>query len=111
MESFVFRSDLLTGHEPSRTRDDEDEHEKRGHCPQFRTPHPALRTRKVHGMSARSVLTASVVIGGAAAEATRTFRPFSSATVAWVGSSRWRLEDQFLAFKRQRNPVARLTPV
>ena len=50
MESFVFRSDLLTGHEPSRTRDeDEDEDEKRGQLPQFRTPHPALRTRKVHG--------------------------------------------------------------
>ena len=47
MESFVFRSDLLTGHEPARTRDedeDEDEDEKRGQLPQFRTPHSALRT-------------------------------------------------------------------
>ena len=44
MESFVFRSDLLTGHEPSRTRTRSEDN-----CPQFRTPHPALRTRKVHG--------------------------------------------------------------
>ena len=34
MGSFVFRSDLLTGDEPSRTRDeDEDEDEKRGQLP------------------------------------------------------------------------------
>ena len=45
MGSFVFRSDLLTGHEPSRTRDDdedEDEDEKRGQLPPV--PHPASRT-------------------------------------------------------------------
>ena len=34
MESSLFRSDLVTGHEPSRTRDeDEDEDEKRGQLP------------------------------------------------------------------------------
>ena len=39
----MFRSDLLTGHEPSRTRDDdEDEDEKRGQLPPV--PHPASRT-------------------------------------------------------------------
>ena len=38
----MFRSDLLTGHEPSRTRDDdEDEDEKRGQLPPV--PHPAAR--------------------------------------------------------------------
>ena len=46
MGSFVFRSDLLTGHEPSRTRDeDEDEDEKRGQLPPSsapRIPHSAL---------------------------------------------------------------------
>ena len=50
MGGFVFRSDLLTGHEPSRTRDeDEDEDEKRGQLPPV--PHPASRTphRKGHG--------------------------------------------------------------
>ena len=42
MESFVFRSDLLIGHEPARTRDeDEDEDEKRGQLPPV--PHPASR--------------------------------------------------------------------
>ena len=42
MESFVFRSDLLMGHEPSRTRDeDKDEDEKRGQLPPV--PHPASR--------------------------------------------------------------------
>ena len=47
MGGFVFRSDLLTGHEPSRTRD-EDEDEKRGQLPPV--PHPASRTphRKGH---------------------------------------------------------------
>jgi hypothetical protein len=48
MESFVFRSDLLTVHEPSRTRDeDEDEDEKRGQLPQV--PHPASRTPHSEG--------------------------------------------------------------
>ena len=48
MGSFVFRSDLLTGHEPSRTRDDdEDEDEKRGQLPPV--PHPALRTPHSEG--------------------------------------------------------------
>ena len=48
MESFVFRSDLLTGHEPSRTKDeDEDEDEKRGQLPPV--PHPASRTPHSEG--------------------------------------------------------------
>ena len=46
MGSFVFRSDMRTGHEPSRTRDDdEDEDEKRGQLPPSsapRIPHSAL---------------------------------------------------------------------
>ena len=45
MESSLFRSDLVTGHEPSRTRDeDEDEDEKRGQLPPIPHPHSALRT-------------------------------------------------------------------
>ena len=46
--SFVFRSDLLTGHESARTRDDdEDEDEKRGQLPPV--PHPASRTPHSEG--------------------------------------------------------------
>ena len=50
MGSFVFRSDLLTGHEPARTWDedeDEDEDEKRGQLPPV--PHPASRTPNSEG--------------------------------------------------------------
>ena len=48
MGSFVFHSDLLTGHEPSRTRDeDEDEDEKRGQLPPV--PHSASRTPHSEG--------------------------------------------------------------
>jgi len=32
MESFVFRSDLLTGHEPSRTRDDDEDEDEMRNC-------------------------------------------------------------------------------
>ena len=53
MESFVFRSDLLTGYEPSRTRDeDEDEDEKRGQLPPV--PHPASRTPHSEGGERRA---------------------------------------------------------
>ena len=48
LESSLFRSDLLTGHEPSRTRDeDEHEDEKRGQLPPV--PHPASRTPHSEG--------------------------------------------------------------